>query len=133
VNGGYRFNQNLALELDSGYIRADFSSNTRRAGFVHQIPLVVHGVYSYANPSRVEPFGGVGLGAMFIGYRDKWGTDLCLAFRGGARYGINDQLSVGADYTYYMLGAMTILISAFGEKLDPVGNDTFNLSLRWRF
>ena len=133
VNGGYQFNRKFALELDSGYINTTFSSDSRRAGGVKQIPLVVNGVYSFSSLSRFEPFAGVGTGAMIVGYHDDWGADICLTFKGGMRYGINDHMSIGADYTYYLLGAMTIFISAVEEDLDPVGDDTVNLTLHWMF
>lgn len=133
-NAGYQFNRNLALELDSGYIRSAFVVNSRLESAFHQIPLTLNAVYSFANASRFEPIVGAGGGAMFMGYGDRWArADFCGTFKGGMRYGINDHVSVGADYTYYLLGTFSLLSSAFQEKLDPVGNDTVNLTLHWMF
>lgn len=129
--GGFQFNRNLGLELDTGYIYNTYSKSrlaNQRDNPLRQVPLVLTGVYSLTNWSRLEPYGGVGVGMMWMSYGEKSsGGDAVLAFKGGARYLFSDRLGLGADYTFFMLGAT----SAFVE--EPVGADTMNLTLHWMF
>lgn len=131
ATGGYQVNRNWGLEVDTGLIRNTYSKSTsasRRDNPLTQFPLVLNGVFSYPNQSPIEPFFGVGGGIMVMSYRGSSGAgDAAFSFKGGARYLFHDRLGLGADYTFFMLGATSALVE------EPVGCDTMNLTLHWMF
>ena len=129
--GGFQFNRNIGLELDTGYIYNTYSKSrhaSQRDHALRQVPIVLTGLYSFTNLSRIEPYGGVGVGVMLMSYGESSsGGDAVLAFKGGARYLFSDRMGLGADYTFFMLGATSAIIE------EPVGADTMNLTLHWMF
>lgn len=131
ATGGYQINRNWGIELDTGMIQNTYSqsrSASQRDNPLTQTPVVLNGVFSYPNTSPIEPFVGVGGGVMFVTYRGSSGAgDAALSFKGGARYLLHDRLGIGADYTFFMLGATSAIVE------EPVGCDTFNLTLHWMF
>ena len=131
ATGGYQFNRNLGLELDTGYIYNTYSKSkyaSQRDHPLKQVPVTLNGIYSFTNWSRLEPFAGVGLGGMYMSWgRSSEGWDGAMSFKGGARYLVNQRLGLGADYTFFMLGATSALTE------EPVGADTMNLTLHWMF
>ena len=131
ATGGWQFNRNWGLELDSGFIRNTYSKSrlrSQRDNPLGQFPLVLNGVYSFAGVFPVEPFVGAGGGVVFMSYGgSSSGGDAAFTFKGGARYLFDERWGVGADYTFFMLGASSALIG------EPVGCDTVNLTLHWMF
>jgi hypothetical protein len=71
------------------------------------------------------PFVSAGGGLALASTEKDSGGDALLALRAGARYLVSERLAIGLDYTFFMLGATSALIG------EPVGSDTFNLSMRW--
>ncbi len=127
---GYRFNRWWAVELQSGVIHNGMSAEAgedEEFGGLTQVPFVVNGILHFANDSNLEPFVGAGGGLALASTEEDSGGDAVLALKAGARYLVNERLAVGLDYTFFMLGAT----SALAE--EPVGSDTFNLSVRWMF
>ena len=129
--GGFQLNRYLGLELDTGFARNTYTRSpnfTQRNVTLNQVPVVVNGIVSWPNATRLEPFGGVGLGLVYVKpSHGEGGGDVSLAFKGGARYGLNERTDLSLDYTFFMLGAA----SAFIE--EAVGLDTGNLAIRWWF
>lgn len=126
---GYRFNRWWAVELESGVIHNGMSADAgeeEEFGGLTQVPLVAGGVLHFPNASKLEPFVGAGGGLALASTEEDSGGDALLALRAGARYLVTERLAIGLDYTFYMLGAT----SALAE--EPVGSDTFNLSVRWK-
>lgn len=124
---GFRFDRRWALELESGLLHnAIPDDGDEEGGSLSQIPLVLNAVFHFANPSRFEPYLGAGFGAALAWSEEDSGGDATLLFKAGVRHELNERAAIGLDYTFFMLG----LTSAFvGEA---VGNDTVNLSIRWR-
>ena len=69
----------------------------------------------------------MGAGIVLASNGEDTGGDGVLGFKGGVRYLFSDRYGLGADYTFFMLGAT----SAFAQ--EPVGDDTINLTLHWMF
>lgn len=130
ATAGYQFNPNWGLELDTGYMRNTYSqsrSALQRDNPLEQVPLVINGIYSFTNWSRVEPYLGLGVGALFMKFSESSGGDAAVSFKSGVRYLVNERIGLGADYTFFMLGATSAIIE------EPVGCDTMNLTLHWMF
>ena len=131
ATGGWQFNRNWGLELDSGLIRNTYSRSphqTQRDNPLTQFPLVLNGIYSFADIYPIEPYLGAGGGVVLMSYRGSpAGGDAALTFKGGARYLFGERWGLGADYTFFMLGATSALVA------EPVGCDTVNLTLHWMF
>lgn len=128
--GGFRFNRIVALEFDSGLVRNTFSKSkdpVSRKYPITQVPLVLNGVVSIPNRSMLEPYLGAGAGVVLVGRSGTSGGDVCLAVKGGLRYGLNERMAIGADYTYFMYGAISAIVG------EPLGNDTFNLGVHWKY
>lgn len=128
--GGFQFNRNLAVEFDSGFIRNTFSESEdpeTRDNPIQQVPLVFNALYSFSNPSKFEPFLGAGIGVIYVRTGDSDGGDVSLAFKGGVRYGIDERMAVGVDYTFFMLGFVSAFIG------EAVGDDTVNLAVHWMY
>ena len=122
---GFRFNRNWGLKLDSGFIRNNLPADAHtEEGTMWQVPLVVNGIYHWANQSRLEPFLGAGFGVSVVSYNDDTGGDATLGFKGGVRYGINERTEIGIDYTFFMLGVSSAVIG------EAVGDDSVNLGIR---
>ena len=131
ATGGFQINRYLGLELDTGFAQNTYTKSQNlvlRNATLTQVPIVLSGIVSWPNASRLEPFAGAGLGVVYMkpSYGDG-GGDASVAFKGGARYALNDRMDVSGDYTFFMLAAT----SAFIE--EAVGLDTGNLALRWHF
>lgn len=130
ATGGFQFNRNWGLELDTGFMRNTYSKSTsitQRDNPLSQFPVVLNGIYSFTNWSSVEPYLGVGGGVLFMRYHESSGGDAALSFKSGMRYLINSRVGLGADYTFFMLGATSAIVE------EPVGCDTMNLTLHWMF
>jgi len=130
ATGGFRFNRNLSIEFDTGYIRNTFTRSrvvSRREETLQQVPLVVNGLYAFANETPFEAFAGAGIGVSYERMGDSDGGDACLSFKGGVRYEVGERLDLGADYTFFMLGFLSAFIG------EAVGVDTYNLTLRWKY
>lgn len=125
--GGFRFDPRWSLELDTGFIRNTRPDHPSRGPQdpISQVPLVVNGLFHFANPSRFEPFVGAGFGVTVVHANEDTGGDATLGFKGGVLGRIGDRVAIGLDYTFFMMGFTSALIG------EPVGDDTVNLALRW--
>lgn len=126
---GYRLNRWWAVELETGFIHNTIPDDPGEEDFggLTQVPVVFNAVLHFANESKLEPFAGVGAGLALASSEEDSGGDAVFAFKAGSRYLVNERTAIGLDYTFFMLGAT----SALAE--EAVGDDTFNLSIRWRF
>ncbi len=123
---GFRFDRHWGLELDTGFIRNNLPADAHaEEGPLSQVPVVVTALFHLANQSDFEPYLGAGFGLSVASYNGDTGGDAAIPFKAGVRYALSERTAIGIDYTFFLLGVSSAVIG------EAVGNDTFNLGVRW--
>jgi opacity protein-like surface antigen len=131
---GYNFNKWVGLELETGYLYNNtlsgfsaFGNQVTTPGVgVGQVPVLVNFVLRYENPSRVVPYVGFGLGGELVYSGSDSLFELVYQPMFGARYEINEKLSVGLGYKYLGSG-----LAAMFATME--GNHSVLIELNWKF
>ena len=109
---GYNFNRFIGVELNTGFIWNSLdkiqtsTGNFSIEGDLLQIPIMGNAVLRYPTPAGITPFVGGGGGGAYLRLSvdddDDAGDDFFAAYQlfGGARYDIDEGLSVGLIYKY---------------------------------
>jgi opacity protein-like surface antigen len=101
LDGGYRFDDSWALNLEVGYIYNSVkfaTSTTSTSTGLHQVPILVDGIYTLPFKWPVKPYVGAGLGLVastLNGSEDVSGAGQLLA---GLKFEINPQMDISLEY-----------------------------------
>ena len=101
LDGGYRFDDSWALEMEAGYIynSVKFSNGgTSASTALHQVPLLLNGIYTLPFKWPVRPYVGAGLGGVvstLTGSADANGAGQLLA---GLKFQLSPRWDIGLGY-----------------------------------
>jgi opacity protein-like surface antigen len=101
LDGGYQFDDSWALSMEVGYIYNSIkfaTSTTSTSTGLHQVPLLLDGVYTLPVKWPVRPYVGAGLGGVastLNGSEDVSGAGQLLA---GLKFQINPRMDVSLGY-----------------------------------
>lgn len=125
VAGGYNFNDYIGVQLETGFMVNNVSGLSNGGdtdAAVAHMPMLVDFVVRYDKPDmKFVPFAGIGVGGDFSVLAvddvrvsnttviDGVGSDVVFAWQAfvGARYKLNERISVGGAYKFFSAGGAT--------------------------
>lgn len=135
---GYNFNKYLGVEFDTGFLWNEFDDFD---GSLSHIPLMVNGVFRFANDSKFEPYlgGGIG-GSCNILYINDFGiddadTDFNFAWQAlaGVRLKLGKRVSLGVGYKYFGTSSSSYDLDGVNVDIDTSNNHTLNVVFNAKF
>jgi opacity protein-like surface antigen len=141
----------FALEGEFGYrkldiarqINTDGSPSTRYTGDQTQVSIMLN-AYVIPKPEwKISPYVGLGIGTTTISWNDvrspagssvtdDSNTVFTYQLIAGASYKINPQLTLAADYRYFVPQDLEIEVNGVESKLNNQELNIFGLSLRFK-
>jgi len=141
VGLGYRFNKNARGEMTYGVNNFDNAKKADTSGYLDTVnfetsSVFVSGYYDFANPSKLTPYLGLGLGSTIVDatHNNRYnGDDSALTFGYQGKAGVSYEMGEVTDIFVEGVLQKTKLFSVTNDIYNPLTMYSGRLGLRYKF